>query len=151
MKPNLILGLGNSLMGDDGIGCRIVGLLAEDPRLPPDVEAVCAGTDVLRWAERMEGRRRVILIDALLGDGGLGTIETFEDKFEELESRQSNAHHVSLPHAIRLLQTGVPEVCDVRFTLIGVTIEAVEFRAELSPGLNARVPEIVEFVLGILD
>ena len=61
-------------MGDEGIGFRIAGCLAEDPRLPPHVEVVCAGTDLLRCSDQIEGRRRVFLIDAVQDDAEPGSV-----------------------------------------------------------------------------
>ena len=151
MKPRLILGLGNPLVGDDGIGWRVAELLAQDPRLPPDTEAICAGTDLLRWSDEMEGRSRVILIDAILVDGRPGEIEKFDDEFSELEHRQWNVHHLSAPQAIGLLQTALPALCKVRFTLLGVTVESLDVRKDLSLTLSERLPEIVDLVLRSLD
>jgi len=62
MKPVVVIGLGNPLMGDDGIGWHVAERLATDPRLPSGVEAIQGGTDLLRCAARIEGRRRAILI-----------------------------------------------------------------------------------------
>lgn len=136
MKPTLILGLGNPLMGDDGIGYRAAELLAADPRLPADAESLGAGTDLLRWMNYMEGRIRVILVDAIMGDTSGG-----------LETRQWNVHHLSAPQAVRLLQTAVPSLRRVRFELITVAIELVEVGHGLSPALTARLPAILETIL----
>ena len=38
MKPHLVIGLGNRLMGDEGVGCLLAERLASDPRLPVDIE-----------------------------------------------------------------------------------------------------------------
>jgi hydrogenase maturation protease len=147
MKPNLILGLGNPLMGDDGIGWRIAELLSNDPRLPSDSEALCAGADLLRWAHAMEGRKKVILIDAILADAEPGSLQTFEDSFAELEICQWNVHHLSPPLAVCLLQSASPGLRDVRFTFLAIAIHSIEARPALSPELNEQLPEILDRVL----
>src|ERR1039458_379612 len=61
VKPGLILGRGTPLMGDDGVGA----LLAESLAGRADADVLIGGTDLLRCAGEIEGRQRVILIDAV--------------------------------------------------------------------------------------
>jgi hydrogenase maturation protease len=150
MILDLILGLGNPLMGDDGVGCVLADMLASDPRLPETAQAIAAGSDVLSWMSVMEGRRRVILIDAILG-GTVGAIEIFENDLSKLDGRQWNAHHLSAPQSINLLQTCFPSFRDVRFTFVAVGVKSVEIRPWLSRELTARLPEILEAVLDNLQ
>jgi hydrogenase maturation protease len=142
MKPRLAIGLGNPLMGDEGVGWYVVSRLAGDPRLPADVETIWGGTDLLRYASRIEGRSRVILVDALQSAAPVGSVIPFEDG-AELEDRQTNAHELSAVQAMRLLQLMTP----VRFTLLGVAIWAAAAGDKLSPALEARMPAILDRVL----
>ena len=56
MKPHLVIGLGNPLVGDEGVGCLLAERLASDPRLPEDIEVIDGGADLLGCADRMSGR-----------------------------------------------------------------------------------------------
>jgi hypothetical protein len=87
MKPILVIGLGNELMGDDCIGCRLVEWLALDDALRDGMEFIEGGSDVLSLATRMEGRERVVLIDAVLSDDEPGTVSVDEEPFEDFEVR----------------------------------------------------------------
>ena len=60
---SLIIGLGNPLRGDDGVGVRVVQALAERA-LPAGVEVVDGGTQGLGLVSLLEGQKRVILVDA---------------------------------------------------------------------------------------
>jgi len=151
MTRNLVIGLGNSLMGDDGIGCYLAERLAADERLPADTDVVCAGTDLLRCAGDMEGRHRVVLLDATLGDGEAGAVTVYTDPPLELEEAQGHAHHPSVLQSVRLLQMTSPSLSTVRFTLVLIAIESARVRAELSPALMAKVPEILDRVLETLQ
>ena len=142
MKPNLILGLGNPLMGDDGIGWRVAESLAEDP----DTEVQCGGSDLLRWADQMAGRRRVILIDAMLADVSPGSVQVFEEPFPEFEVRQGNAHHLSPLQAVALLRALSDGLSQMRFTLVTIGIASARLGDGLSAALAARLPEIVDQV-----
>jgi hydrogenase maturation protease len=150
MKPTLIAGLGNPMMGDEGVGCEVAERLAADPRLPPDTEVICGGTDLLRLADRFEGRRRVLLIDALLDPGGAGRVSTLEDQrgdFSALDERQEHVHHLSLVQSLKLLRLTTPSLASVRFTLVAVGIESLQAGPGLSPTLTAALHGIIGRVL----
>jgi hydrogenase maturation protease len=142
MKPVLVIALGNPLMGDEGIGWHVAERLAADPRLPARVEVVWGGTDLLRLADRIAGRSRVILIDALLDGANPGDVSVF-DSLAGLDPRQEHAHHLSVVEAVQLLSMVVP----VPFTLLAVSVSSVEMRPDLSAELAASLPAIIDRVL----
>lgn len=107
----------------------------------------CGGTDLLRWEDQMQGCRQVIVVDAILGDQAPGAVEIFEDRFDQLENRQWNVHHLSTPQAIGLLRSASPALREIPFTLIAPTIASAKLRSGISPELSARVPEILDLVL----
>ena len=146
MKPNLVIGLGNPLLGDEGIGCCVADRLAADPRLPDDTDVLCGGTDLLRYADQMKGRRRVILVDAMLDASEPGSVSVLEDPFPELEDSRQHAHHLSLVQAVQLLRIASPSLQAVRFTLVAVAIESANINSELSPPLAAKMPEVLQRV-----
>src|ERR1017187_3844291 len=110
MKPLLIVGLGNPLMGDDGVGALLAESLAQSLAGHPRAEVLIGGTDLLRCAGEIEGRERVILIDALESDSAGEITLTDEDPPEGLSV---GTHSLSAPAAVRLLRRLMP---DVRFT-----------------------------------
>ena len=146
MRPQLAIGLGNPLMGDDGVGCVVAQRLADDPRLPATVEVICGGTDLLRHARQMERRSRVIVIDAIRDDAEIGSVSIFEEAGAELDQLQQHAHHLSAAQSIRLLQMTIP----ARFLLLAISVDAAGAAAGLSPVLTARIPAILDRVLSEL-
>ncbi len=143
----LIVGIGNSLMGDDGVGRHVVERLAADPRLPADAEAIFAGTDLLRCAGRLEDCRRVILIDAVQDGAAPGTVTSFGSDLRTLEGRGGGAHQLSAIDAIGVLSA---VASPAEFTVIGISVDAVEAGERLSPQLTARLPVIVDEVCRIV-
>jgi hydrogenase maturation protease len=143
MKPVLVIGLGNTLMGDDGIGVRIAELIEANPLLPGDVEVIAGGTDLLRYAARMEGRRRVLVIDAVEDAESPGSVQVLN--VAGGETRQY-AHHLSAEAAVALLRAAT----GVEITLVGVSIASAQFSSVLSPDLVARTRDIVAWVMGSL-
>jgi hydrogenase maturation protease len=136
VKPRLVIGLGNSLMGDDGIGSRIAAELQRDPSLPPEVEVIDGGTDLLRMVEQVAGREHVFVVDAIAG-GEPGTLTVY-DNLDTLDYGQEHVHHLSVPQAVALLgaATGVP------VTLVLVSIVEARAAERLSELLAARLVEL---------
>ncbi len=73
----LILGVGNPLMGDDGVGVLAIQRLLARPDLPPGVAVVDGGTAGLGLIPLIEGYRRVVLVDAVLMGEPPGTVRRF--------------------------------------------------------------------------
>jgi len=143
MKSVLVIGLGNPMMGDEGVGGHVADRLSADPRLPDNVEVACGGTDLLRHADRMERARRVIVIDAIEEKAAPGTVTVFGDTPDVLENRQEGAHALSAVQAIQLLRMTLA----APITLIGISIARAGLGHGLSPALAARIPAIVDRVL----
>lgn len=146
-SPVLLIGLGNPLMGDEGIGWHLAERLRGDPRLPANVEVICGGTDLLRCANQLEGRRHVILVDALLDHGRPGEVVVTRDCFEDFAARQGHAHSLSALQAVELLRAVTPGLEAVRFTLAAIRIAKASVRSELSAALAAEIPQILDRLL----
>jgi hydrogenase maturation protease len=132
MKSLLIVGLGNPLMGDDGVGAR----LAESVIGQVDADVLLGGTDLLRYAGEMEGRNRVILIDAIESDAA-GTIIVTDEDPPEVPS--TGAHTLSAPAAVRLLRHLMPSV---RFTWMLASVRSARVGEGFSPELEAALPRL---------
>jgi hydrogenase maturation protease len=139
MKPVLVIGLGNTLMGDDGVGCVVAVRLAADPRLPCHVEVLEGGSDLLRFVDEVQGRERVIVVDAVLEPGSPGKLASVPDADE----RQPNAHQLSAPQAAQLLGLAT----GARIELLGISVDSVLAGEGLSPLIEASVPAVVDHLL----
>ena len=159
----LILGLGNPILGDDGVGW----VVAEQVRSflfnqqstihnPQSVEVDCASLGGLSLMERMAGAGRVILIDSLFtGQQKIGTVSrlTLSDLPDLNAGHSASAHDTSLHNALevgRSMQIDLPE--DVNVIIVAIEAEKVyDFSQELSPAVAEAVPLAVKAVLGMLD
>jgi hydrogenase maturation protease len=146
----LVLGLGNPMAGDDGIGGHIVRRLRDHPGLPPDTDVLEGGTDLLRMAHELDDRPWVILVDALLDPAEPGTLARFDGALAELDDRGGGVHHLSPIQALRLLRCLYPPLRSVPVTFLAVTIADVGISHELSPALAERLDDLVEHVLAVL-
>ena len=143
MKPFLAIGLGNPLMGDDGIGVRVARLLAADGALADRLDAVCGGTDLIRYMDLMPGRDCVILIDAAEG-GEPGKLAVLDEL--PPDSGPESAHALSPVRCLQLLRTISPALDAVRFTWVLVHIGAAELRPALSPEVETAVLDAADAV-----
>ena len=143
MKPDLVIGLGNPLMGDDGAGAAAAEVLANARRLARRIDVISADTDVLSCANQMERRRRVLLIDAVEGDVP-GSISVLRES--PPLAGQQHAHHLSAPAMLALLRQVTPTLRDTEFIWILVTVSSARVGTQLSPEVAAAIPMVVERV-----
>lgn len=144
MKPVLVIGLGNPLMGDDGVGPRAATLLATDPRLPDTVDVIAGGSDLLRFASDVPGRERVVVIDAADDGNPPGTIRVRQPTSPPSTSGQ-HAHHLSAIEAIALLRL----IADAPVFLLTVSVETASPGWALSPAVESRLADIVSRALAV--
>lgn len=150
MSGILILGVGNLLAGDDAVGLRVAEALTGDDRLPSGTEVRVAGTDLLRHVDAMRGRRLVVVIDAILGEQPLGTLQAFDGDLTSLESHQGHAHHLSVAQALSLLRSVTPDLDGVAVIVAGVTIHEARTAPGLTAALEARIPALADEVLALV-
>lgn len=153
----LVLGLGNPILRDDGVGWRVaeqVGRrLTGTAALPASRDGVtvdCAALGGLALMERMIGYRRAILVDAIrTGIAEPGTVCVLGlDDLPTLNS--GSVHDVSLPDA---LEVGRRLGVEVPLDMTVVAVEArdlLDFGETLSPSVAAAVPKAVRLVLDLV-
>ena len=150
----LVLGLGNILLRDEGVGSHVAALLQKEP-LPADVEVVDGGTaalDALLLAQRAE---KLIVIDALRAGGKPGTIYRAKflagekDELAELFAGQRGSrislHQVGLIDALAV--AGRLNCLPEEIVIIGVEPAEVGYGLELTDEVEQKTPEIIDTVV----
>lgn len=137
MPRLLVAGVGNLLMGDDGIGIHAIQELQKNPI--PGVTMVEIGTAILHGLSFVESADRVLVLDAAKGGQKPGTIYQF-DATEATETKAvSSIHALGLREAVRFLARGTPPP----ITVIGVEPKILDYRMELSVPVRAALPQVV--------
>ena len=140
----LVLGIGNVLMGDEGVGVHVVRHL-ERLGVPEGVELLDGGTGSFLLLEPMNRARRIILIDATLDDHPSGTVRRLTPRFSTDYPRTLTAHDIGLKD---LLDTFYLLDHPVDVVLFAVSIASLqELSLDLSPGIADQVPDIAQLVL----
>ncbi len=143
-----VLGAGNYLMADDGVGIHILEKL--ERCAIPNVELENAGVGGLAVLDLMEDADDVIIVDAVRGGGGApGSIYKFTDK--ELPPAQlfmMSLHDLNLVDTLAVGRQIQPELMPDNITIIGVEVERVEgICTDLSPSVKAAADKAVALVI----
>jgi hydrogenase maturation protease len=160
----LIIGLGNPILGDDGVGWKIAQEVEEQLALTPgpspqlgegSVSVECLALAGISLMEHMLGYGRVILIDSLnTGKYAQGEIVTFTlDSLVDLTyGHSASAHDLSLKGALKMGRSmGADLPADENITVVAVEAEHVyEFTEELTPEVAAAAPKAVEMVINLV-
>lgn len=140
----LIMGIGNLLLGDEGVGVHAVRGLAERD-LPPGVDVLDGGTAGADLIDHMAGRAKVVVIDAADGDGPPGTV--YRCEAEELLGQRGalSLHEFGLTDSLRMAsQLGcAPE----RVVILGVQPATLAPGMELSREVAAALPGVMALAL----
>ncbi len=146
----LVIGLGNPLLGDEGIGTRVVGELKELD-LPVGVEVVEGGTGGLRLTSLMEGYQRVIIVDAADMGRPPGCVVRFTPSQAQFKTEEAplSLHQIGLVEALVLAEA--LEVAPAEVVIIGIQPGRIEGVVGLSPEVEGAIPQAIRMVLGELD
>jgi len=151
--PILVLGIGNILLGDEGVGVRIVEALRacidasrRERAMPEDVEVADGGTGGADLVDLMAGRRKVIVIDAAEFDGRPGDILRFTAA--DLGRREGiglSLHDLGLAEALTMMRHlgCAPE----EVVIFGIKPKRIAPGLDLTAEVAAAVPKAVERVL----
>jgi hydrogenase maturation protease len=141
----LILGIGNILLRDEGIGVRVIEHLRKE-NLPEDVELVDRGTAGADLIDVLSDRQTVLIIDAVEYDASPGTVlRLSEQDLSVHEQGPLSLHDLNIPQTLsmtRLLGCAPRSVI-----LYGVVPQTVEPGMDLSESLAPLVPLIAQKVL----
>ncbi|HJX12127.1 MAG TPA: HyaD/HybD family hydrogenase maturation endopeptidase [Dehalococcoidales bacterium] len=140
----VVVGVGNLLLRDEGIGIHAVRALQELD-LPPDVKIIDGGTSPDLIAYTRVGDK-LIIVDAARAGGEPGAIYRFRpgDLAGEKGSLAS-AHELGVEHNLKLMSLTGNEPRET--VIIGIEPKEIDWGTELSPELRRKVPEIVKVVL----
>ncbi len=144
--PVLVLGLGNVVCSDDGVGVVAVHRLLREYELPEGVTAVDGGTLGLSLLPLVDSADIVIIIDAIRADGAPGTPVRLEgDEVPPAVYERLSPHQIGVSDL--LAGASLLNRYPARVILIGVVPETVELGLERTPEVEAQVPDLVRRVV----
>lgn len=143
----LVVGFGNTLMRDDGVGPMVIRELAE--RTPPShLRVVECGSDSLVLPSLWQGEERIWMVDALIRRDRPGTIYTLShDQVMTIPQRHATVHHLSLPEGLRWIALTYPEMRNVTYGLWGIEPDRLDLGERLSPPVEAAVSTVSDQII----
>ena len=149
----LVLGMGNPILRDDGVGILVAqAAAARCPR--DDVVFVEASVGGMRLLNVLAGYERVIMVDAIkTPDGTPGELYRLYPSDLPASLHANSTHDLSLPGALALGRSlGLALPKDESLVIIGIEVEDVlTFGEECTPAVVEAIPRAVEAVLAELD
>jgi hydrogenase maturation protease len=139
----LVLGLGNILLRDEGVGVRALERLRAEYRLPPRVRALDGGTMGLDLLPYLGGASRLLILDALQMGGPPGRLARLvDDEIPTVLALKLSIHQVGLQEllAASRFQGTLPET----LTLLGLEPASIEWGLELSPPVSAALNSLIK-------
>jgi len=139
----LILGIGNLLLKDEGVGIHVIRAL-ENENLPSEVSLMDGGTGGLHLISWLQDYDRIIMIDATLDNNPPGTIRLIQPRFASDFPPLMSAHEIGLRDMIEaMFLTGKLPV--ISLIVISAT-DISEVGTDLSPEIQSVLPEVIRIV-----
>jgi len=141
----LVVGLGNELLGDDGVGIHVLRELGKRC-VPANVKLVEAGTAVDTLWDDLIAADRVIVVDAVETGGEPGAVYRYPyAECPESRAMSLSGHEVGLYEKLVQLELTGHELPEI--VILGVEAERIELSTSLSPKLEARLPAVTDLVI----
>lgn len=144
-----VIGLGNILMRDEGVGVHAIRAFQERYDAPDTVEIVDGGTAGFDLLPLIEGREKVLLVDAVNFGREPGFIDTLvNDEIPARFGTKASLHHLGLMDILsitKLAGSAPTELC-----LVGIQPKALEVGLDMTPEMCDKVEILVERVVNKL-
>lgn len=144
-----VLGLGNLVHMDDGIGVHAIQHLQRDSRVPARAVLLDGGTQGLSLLPHISGYPRLLVVDAVDAGEPAGTLMRFEGKALDGLPGKATVHQLGfadLMIAMKLLGDSPEEV-----VVLGVQPMSTEWGAELTPPVESALGPLIEAVIAQLE
>jgi hydrogenase maturation protease len=145
----VVLGVGNILLTDEGLGVRAIERLETEYDLPDDVTLIDGGTSAMEILEDLEDLDALIIADAVFAHQAPGELVKLEgDAVPAFFKRNMSPHQVGLSDVLAALQFNDR---DPKKTVIcGIKPVSMQLGMELSPEVASKMSDLVEMVVGEL-
>ena len=145
----IVLGVGNILLSDEGVGVRAVEKLQRDFVLPAGVEIIDGGTTGMEMLEDLACAGHIIIVDAVRsGNAPASIVRLAGEQVPVFFRTKLSPHQIGLSDVLATLELTGEQPGGV--TVIGVEPVSLETAMALSPQVEALLPEVVSLVVAEL-
>ena len=146
---NVVLGIGNIILSDEGFGVRVVEYLQKNFTFPDNVNLIDGGTLGVELTHFITGTQRLLIIDSI--DGGAEAGKTFHLRGEEIKkhfAQKISAHEIGIQDVLTMLELSGKKIPCVE--LIGAQPYSLEAGTELTPQMQKLLPVFADKAAEIL-
>lgn len=145
MKEILILCGGHPFACDDGFGCHVAKRLWEMD-LPENVECIECGYSASEYPHEIDGRKKLVFVDAFRSQHKVGTVLRLRP--EELELTVDGVTDVPKLHLLELLDEIAMSGKCPEAVFIGVVPKEINTASEaLTPEIEKKIPEVIDLIM----
>lgn len=142
----VVLGIGNLLLSDEGVGVRAVEELARCYDLPPAVQVIDGGCSGMEMLDDLARADHLVIVDAVLaGEPPASIVTLHEDEVPAFFTAKLSPHQIGLCDVLAVLK--LTDESPGSLTLIGVQPMSLDLSMELSPQVAAILPHVVARVV----
>ena len=144
-----ILGIGNTILSDEGFGVRVVEYMQKNFTFPENVALIDGGTLGVELQHFIIGTKKLLIIDSI--DGGVESGKTFHLRDGEILkhfTQKISAHEIGIQDILTMLEITGKKIPVVE--LLGVQPYSLEAGVELTKPMQKLVPIFAEKALQIL-
>lgn len=145
----LVLGVGNRLMSDEGVGVHVIERLVAGYNIPEEVQILDGGTLGLDLLYYLEGVENLLIVDAAETGKEPGTIVRLEgEEVPAFMSIKISPHQIGVPDMLAAAK--MKDLYPKRIVLLGIQPELITLGLDLSPALASKLELLTENVLSEL-
>ena len=144
-----VVGIGNLLLKDEGIGIHVVEILKK-ANLSKEVELIDGATLGLDLLYLMEGKDKVIIVDAIDANAKPGTIFKFSPQdIKDKKKTKLSLHQVGLLEVLELNEVRSERTPEI--VVFGIQPQEIDWGMEPTPLIQKKIPKLVDLVIEELN
>lgn len=149
MTKTVVLGIGNTLLSDEGIGVHVIEALEKTFLLPPEVEVIDGGTCAMEMLEQLENLDLLVVVDCVRSGLPPATHVVIKgDAVPVFFKTKLSPHQIGLSDVLASLEfTGKAPKATV---IVGIEPASMALGMEPTPAVAARIPELVDLTVSEL-
>jgi hydrogenase maturation protease len=149
-RPVLVLGMGNILLEDEGLGIRALEQLQQRYEIPPEVELLDGGTTGMGLLDDISGRQHLLVLDAVQTGEPPGTlVKLAGDEVPVYFGMRISPHQLGLSDVLATLELSGEKPAAV--TVLGLVPQSLEMCLELSELISDRLDSLADAAVQELD
>ena len=150
----LVVGIGSTILGDDGVGVHAARAVRDRVMAAPDidVDVVELGTAGLALLDLIEGYDQLIVLDAIVTGAAPGTVHRLEGQDVVRAAHLGAGHDADLPATLAMGEKLLPGQMPKKVTVIGIeALNLTDFSEALSEAVEAGIEAVVRVVEGLVE